>query len=39
LEAEFLELIPSYIRKVTEPAEGKYLEQVFGIINASLEKI
>jgi very-short-patch-repair endonuclease len=36
-KVEFLELIPSYIRQGTEAAEGKYLEQVFEIINASLE--
>jgi hypothetical protein len=34
---EFLELIPLYIREATDVAEGKYLEQVFKIINASLE--
>lgn len=36
-KVEFLEAIPSYIRQATEAAEGKYLEQVFDIINASLE--
>jgi very-short-patch-repair endonuclease len=36
--AEFLELIPSYIRQATEGREGKYLDQVFDIINASFEK-
>lgn len=36
-KVEFLELIPSYIRQGTEAAEGKYLEQVFQIINGSLE--
>ena len=38
-QAEFLEVIPCYIREGTEAAEGKYLEQVFNIINASLEEI
>lgn len=37
-KVEFLEMIPSYIRQATEAAEGKYLEQVFDIINSSLEK-
>ncbi len=37
-KVEFLETIPSYIRQATEPAEGRYLEQVFDIVNASLEK-
>lgn len=37
-KVEFLEAVPSYIRKATEPAEGKYLEQIFDIINMSLEK-
>jgi len=37
-KVEFLETIPSYIRQATEAAEGKYLEQVFDIINASLEE-
>lgn len=36
-KVEFLEMIPQYIRKGTEAAEGKYLDQVFDIINASLE--
>jgi len=35
--AEFLELIPGYVRQATDAAEGKYLDQVFDIINASLE--
>jgi very-short-patch-repair endonuclease len=35
-KVEFQELIPSYIRSATEASEGKYLEQVFEIINASL---
>lgn len=38
-KVEFLETIPSYIRKGTEAAEGKYLEQVFDIINVSLEEV
>jgi very-short-patch-repair endonuclease len=37
-KVEFLEAVPQYIRKATEPAEGKYLEQIFDIINMSLEK-
>lgn len=36
-KADFFELIPSYIRQATEAAEGRYLDQVFDIINASLE--
>ncbi|MFT6554138.1 DUF4011 domain-containing anti-phage protein Hhe [Alcanivorax sp. DSM 26295] len=36
-KADFLELIPSYIRQATEATEGRYLDQVFDIINASLE--
>ncbi|MCU7926725.1 MAG: DUF4011 domain-containing protein [Candidatus Thiodiazotropha sp. (ex Dulcina madagascariensis)] len=36
-QVEFLEMIPSYIRQATEATEGKYLNQVFNIINASLE--
>lgn len=36
-KVEFLELIPSYIRQATEGAEGRYLDQVFDIINGSLE--
>ncbi len=35
-KVEFLELIPYYLRKATEAAEGKYLDQVFEIINSSL---
>ncbi|MEX1196352.1 MAG: DUF4011 domain-containing anti-phage protein Hhe [Pseudohongiellaceae bacterium] len=35
---EFLEIIPSYIRNSTDPAEGRYLEEIFRIINASLEE-
>lgn len=35
-QVEFLEVIPSYIRQATEAVEGKYLRQVFNIINASL---
>jgi very-short-patch-repair endonuclease len=34
---EFLEMIPSYIRLATEGAEGRYLDQIHDIINASLE--
>lgn len=36
-KTEFIELIPSYLRHATEAAEGKYLDQVFEIINASLD--
>jgi len=36
-KVEFLEMVPSYIRKGTEASEGVYLDQVFDIINASLE--
>lgn len=34
-KSEFLETIPSYIRQATEAEEGRFLEQVFEIINAS----
>lgn len=33
--AEFFEMIPSYLRQAIE---GQYLDQVFEIINASLEQ-
>jgi len=36
-KVEFLEMIPLYLRAGTEAAEGKYLEQVFEIINISME--
>ena len=36
-KSEFLEMIPSYLRKATEADEGRYLDQVFEIINASIE--
>lgn len=36
--AEFLEQIPRYLREGTEVAEGRYFEQVFEIVNASLEE-
>lgn len=36
---EFLESIPYYIRQATAAEEGKYLEQVFSIINVSLENV
>ncbi|WP_143339701.1 AAA domain-containing protein [Ectothiorhodospira magna] len=36
-KVEFLEVIPPYIRQATEAAEGRYLEQIFDIINASVE--
>jgi very-short-patch-repair endonuclease len=36
-KTEFLEMIPSYLRQATEPAEGRFLDQVFEIINAWLE--
>ncbi|MDY6798283.1 MAG: AAA domain-containing protein, partial [Pseudomonadota bacterium] len=38
-KVEFLEMMPSYIRQATDPLEGKYLEKVFDIINASLDEI
>jgi very-short-patch-repair endonuclease len=38
-KVEFLESIPYYIRQATSSAEGQYLEQVFDIINASLEAV
>jgi very-short-patch-repair endonuclease len=37
-KAEFFESIPSYIREGTEASEGKYLDKVFDMINASLEE-
>ncbi|RLJ18907.1 AAA family ATPase [bacterium endosymbiont of Escarpia laminata] len=38
-KVEFLESIPPYIRKATETEEArKYLEQVFNIINASMDE-
>ena len=37
--AEFLEIIPAYIRQGTEVKEGQYLEQVFQIINSSFPDI
>ena len=36
-KVEFLEMIPPYIRQGTDGREGKYLQQVFEIINTSLE--
>ena len=36
-KVEFLEIIPSYIRQATEAVEGRYLEQIFEIINNSFE--
>ncbi|MEJ2610421.1 MAG: DUF4011 domain-containing protein [Candidatus Thiodiazotropha sp.] len=36
---EFLEAIPSYMREAVEETENNYLDQVFGIINASLDEI
>lgn len=33
--AEFLEVVPAFIRQGTDAAEGKYLSQVFEIINNS----
>ncbi|MCG5500459.1 DUF4011 domain-containing anti-phage protein Hhe [Ectothiorhodospira lacustris] len=36
-KVEFLEVIPTYIRQATEAAEGRYLDQIFDIINASVE--
>lgn len=35
---EFLETVPSYLRQATDAREGKYIERVFEIINASLER-
>jgi hypothetical protein len=35
-QTEFLEFIPAYLRTATDPEEGKYLDQVFEIVNASL---
>ena len=37
-QAEFLEMIPSYLREATEAVEMDYLERVFAIINAGLER-
>jgi very-short-patch-repair endonuclease len=37
-KAEFLELVPSYLRVGTDGDEAEFLEQVFEIINASMEK-
>ena len=34
---EFLESVPSYLRQATDGREGKFIEQVFEIINASFE--
>jgi superfamily I DNA and/or RNA helicase/very-short-patch-repair endonuclease len=34
--SEFLEMIPRYLREGTDPKEGKYLDAVFEIINASI---
>ena len=36
-KVEFLEMVPSYIRQATAAAEGKYLDQVFEIVNNSSE--
>ena len=35
-KVEFFEIVPLAIRQSTERVEGKYLEQIFDIINASL---
>ncbi len=35
--AEFLELIPAYIRQASEATEGRYLDAVFEIINNASE--
>ena len=32
---DFLEYIPGYLRQSTAPGEGRYLDQVLAIINAS----
>jgi hypothetical protein len=36
---EFLEVIPPYLRQGTLPDEAVYLDQVFELINNSLETI
>ncbi len=36
-KSEFLEFIPNYLRQSIAATEGQYLEQVFEIINASME--
>lgn len=36
---EFLEQIPRYLREGTAVNEAKYLDQVFEIVNASLERV
>lgn len=35
---EFLELVPSYLRQATDAREGRFIEQVFEIINMSLQR-
>lgn len=35
---EFLEAVPSYLRQATEGREGKFIDDIFEIINASLER-
>ncbi len=35
--SEFLEYIPNYLRQSTSANEGQYLDQIFEMINASLE--
>jgi very-short-patch-repair endonuclease len=35
--SEFLEYVPNYLRQSTAGTEGQYLDQVFEMINASLE--
>lgn len=37
-KSEFLEFIPYYLRQSTNSAEGKFLEDVLKIINASVEE-
>ena len=37
-KSEFLEYFPYYLRESTSPGEGKYLDDVLEIINASVEK-
>jgi hypothetical protein len=34
---EYLEMIPAYIRQATAGQEGKYLDEILDITNASLE--
>ena len=38
-KTEFLEFIPSYLRKAIYSGEGKFLEGVLGIISAVEEEL